>query len=481
MNNEHLTYYHKKNINVVLVLFISLLISGILSAVIITSSLQNEQNKLQKIAHFYGNHFSQKITTSIQSLSHNLALLHTMLILHDGQTEHFEKVAEHIILTTPEVININLAPNGIVTNVYPYERNKDALGHNLLEAKQRRQEARLARDSRRITLSGPFELVQGGTGLAFRQPVYLPSSKDPRQKYFWGFAIITYRFPEVLLKKMDFTLPDLDELASRGFAWFLWRTDPATGQPVTLLHSKAPVTENSQRHTVHLPNTTWYFEICPVNGWIDTNTLFLYIYFSIPLCLLISIAMMQFCMLLNKKNEIFIQSKLDTLTNLYNKRAFWNILDPVLKKYLQDDVNRDSHRLFLCVFDLNNFKYINDTYGHMTGDKILIEFSRRLLQTLSRDEFASRFGGDEFVAVVYCTTDFSRKLTQLKQQLEGSYVVGEQSLSVSVSIGAVSPEAGMLCEKPRHLTLGEFFLEKVDMAMYSEKTMFHSRNKTENA
>ena len=473
MNNTHLTYHHKKNINIAVVFLSSLVISVLLAAIFIIASLQNEQVKLQKIAHFYGDHFSQKISTSLQSLSRNLTPLYTMLILHDGRTDHFERVAEHIAHTNPEIININLARNGIVTNVYPYERNKIALGHNLLEAEQRRQEARLARDSRRITLSGPFQLVQGGTGLAFRQPVYLPSPENPQQKQFWGFAIITYRFPEVLLKQMDFTLPDLNVLASRGFAWALWRTDPVSGQPVTLLTSKASLTNEPQRHPVYLPNTTWYFDICPVNGWLDTNTIFLYVYFSIPICILLSIAIMQFSMLLNKKNEILLQSKMDILTDLYNKRAFWELLEPALKTYLQDDRENSSPRLFLCVFDLNNFKMINDTYGHMAGDKILIEFSRRLSQELSCKDFASRFGGDEFVAAIYSTTDFSQKLAQFKQALEGSYAVGERRLPISVSIGAISPEAKMLCEKPQHLTLGEFFLEKVDMAMYSEKNLFH--------
>lgn len=465
MNNKHLDYHHKKNIDVASVFLLSLILSGILAAISITYSLQSEQNNLQKVARFYGNHFSQKITASIQSLSLNLSPLYTMLILHDGRTDHFEKVAEHIAQINPEILNINLARNGIVTNVYPYERNKNALGHNLLESEQRRQEARLARDSRRITLAGPFNLIQGGRGLAFRQPVYLPSSENPQQKQFWGFAIITYRFPDVLFKKMDFTLPDLHLLASRGFAWTLWRTAPVTGTPETLLTSKKAVGKDAQRHPVSLPNATWYFDICPVNGWFDTNTIFLYIYFSIPLCLLFSIATMQFSMLLNKRNEIVLQSKMDTLTDLYNKRSFWELLEPVLKQYLERDSAERSSRLFLCVFDLNNFKAINDTYGHMVGDKILIEFSRRLSSVLSHEEFASRFGGDEFVAAVYGSADFSSKLAELKQLLEGSYNVDEHSLPISVSIGVISPEAAMLRDKPQHLTLGEFFLEKVDMAI----------------
>lgn len=476
MNNKHLAHHHGKNINTIAIFLFSLVISAILSALIIIYSIRSEQNRFEEIALFYGSYFSQRIATTLNSLSNNLRPLYTMLLLHNGGTEHFERVAENIFLSTPDIININLAKDGIITDVYPLERNRSALGHNLLESDARKQEARLARDSRRTTLAGPFELVQGGTGLAFRQPIYLPSAENPQQDRFWGFAIITYRFPDVLLKKMDFNLPALDVLATRGFAWSLWRADPVTGEPAILLQSSSPITGEAQHYDVDLPNATWHFDICPVNGWLDANTTFSHIYFSIPLCLLFSVATMQFSMLLNRKNEILLQSKMDTLTDLYNKKAFWNLLEPALKTYLQKDRSSDPARLFLCVFDLNNFKIINDTYGHITGDRILVEFARRLSQELTCKEFASRFGGDEFVAVVYCATDIPRKLARLKQLLEGPYVVDEKIVDISVSIGAISPENDMLREKQRHLTLGEFFLEKVDMAMYSEKNMFHSQS-----
>lgn len=135
------------------------------------------------------------------------------------------------------------------------------------------------------------------------------------------------------------------------------------------------------------------------------------------------------------------------------------------------------------MFDLNDFKQINDIYGHITGDKVLVEFARRLSGELSPHDFASRFGGDEFVAVFYCAPGQERmlpeKLEHIKLRLQETYEIDGEKLNVSFGFGAISPKRDMLSEKRDHLTLGEFFVEKVDKAMYSDKRTFHTLGKTD--
>lgn len=477
MYNGHLLANRRKNLNATLIFFLSLVAAGVILFCLVFASIRSEQEETRKIALFYGEHFTQKISLLLKSLSQTLNPMYVMLILHQGDVAHFESVAEYLVSANPNIININLAKDGIVSKVFPYQRNRDALGHNLLQAENRKQEALLARESQKITLSGPFNLVQGGMGLAFRQPIFLASQEDPRHKTFWGFSIVTYRFPEVLHSKLDFGI-----LSTAGFSWDLWRHDPVTGQRSSLIHSALPLVEKAQTHTIPLPNTTWYLDLCPVNGWLDWNRLFLFLYLAIPLCILFATAMMQFAILYNKNNEILLQSKIDYLTKLYNKETFWKIFESALKKHLKRIYAENAPRLFLCVFDLNNFKQINDTYGHLAGDKVLAEFARRLSQKLTCKDFASRFGGDEFVAALYCIPDqlqrLPGKIIELKKELEGIYDIDGNSVPVSVSTGAISPACDMLAEKREHLTAGEFFLEKVDLAMYAEKHLFHIRKNT---
>lgn len=324
-----------------------------------------------------------------------------------------------------------------------------------------------------MTLSGPFNLVQGGTGIAFRQPIFLPRGADAPDEDFWGFAIITYRFPEILSSRVDFSILD-----AAGFSWALWRKDPTSGRRSVLLSSGTALDENAQQKTIPLQNVTWYLDISPVHGWIDTNKVVLYAAVALVLCLLFSLVVTQFAVLLNKNKEIAIKARTDSLTRLYNKSSFWELLEPAIERHLEHAYCRNDPRLFLCVFDLNDFKKINDIYGHLIGDKILIEFARRLSNELSAHDFASRFGGDEFVAAIYCISRQGRrlpeKLEQIKLRLQEVYEINGITLNVSFGFGAISPQTDMLSEKRDHLTLGEFFMEKVDKAMYSDKKLFHT-------
>lgn len=463
----------KKRINISIIFLLVFTLSLLASAAWIAYAVQKEERELQRLSQFYSHNISQKISLFFQSLAQNLNPIYIMLVLQKGGTANFTYIAEHVRKSNAEIININLAKDGIVSNVYPYDGNSVALGHDLLQAEDRKQEAILARESKKMTLSGPFNLVQGGTGIAFRQPIFLPRGADAPAEDFWGFAIITYRFPEILSSRVDFSILD-----AAGFSWALWRKDPASGRRSVLLSSGTALGEDAQQKAIPLQNVTWYLDISPVHGWIDTNKVVLYASVALILCLLFSLVVTQFAVLLNKNKEIAIKARTDSLTRLYNKSSFWELLEPAIERHLEHAYCRNDPRLFLCVFDLNDFKKINDLYGHLIGDKILIEFARRLSNELSAHDFASRFGGDEFVAAIYCVSRQGRrlpeKLEQIKLRLQETYEINGITLNVSFGFGAISPQTAMLSEKRDHLTLGEFFMEKVDKAMYSDKKLFHT-------
>ncbi|PPK51926.1 putative bifunctional diguanylate cyclase/phosphodiesterase [Marinobacter persicus] len=85
----------------------------------------------------------------------------------------------------------------------------------------------------------------------------------------------------------------------------------------------------------------------------------------------------------------------DPLTNLYNQRMFWELLD-----YELDRCQRHDYQVALLMLDLDNFKAINDGYGHATGDKLLRQLSMELQSVLRTGDILARYGGDEFVVVL---------------------------------------------------------------------------------
>lgn len=100
-----------------------------------------------------------------------------------------------------------------------------------------------------------------------------------------------------------------------------------------------------------------------------------------------------------REKNIEILSQIDPLTGLYNRRTLYHFLSDLLNK------NNDKPSLHsLILLDLDFFKKINDSYGHVVGDKILLATAEALQNTVRHNDIVSRFGGEEFVIVLTNTT-----------------------------------------------------------------------------
>lgn len=102
--------------------------------------------------------------------------------------EAFSRFAEQLGRNVPGVTSLQLAPGGIVTYVWPLETNKAAIGHDLLGDPGRAEAARRAIEGRNTWIAGPLNLIQGGTALIARQPIFLPEQSGGDR--FWGFSTL---------------------------------------------------------------------------------------------------------------------------------------------------------------------------------------------------------------------------------------------------------------------------------------------------
>nr|WP_255719693.1 bifunctional diguanylate cyclase/phosphodiesterase [Pelomonas sp. P8] len=149
----------------------------------------------------------------------------------------------------------------------------------------------------------------------------------------------------------------------------------------------------------------------------------------------------------------------DGLTGLLNRSAFMERMAAMLKL-----AERNNDMLALLFIDLDNFKRVNDSLGHMEGDQVLTTVSERLVGALRGSDLVGRFGGDEFVVLLTDVTaraDVVVVLEALLQVVEVPVKADGRALSVTPSIGvAVFPDDGRLADE---------LIQHADTAMYRAK------------
>lgn len=160
----------------------------------------------------------------------------------------------------------------------------------------------------------------------------------------------------------------------------------------------------------------------------------------------------------------------DGLTRLFNKRYLMDRLDSELKF-----AQRHSTSLSLLLFDIDHFKTINDTYGHLAGDAVLIKVAEVVLGAVRNEDVVARFGGDELAVVLRSTSIESAAYTaeRLRRLVEAARPTFEAAqLKTTVSIGVASyPET----QAPTPVKL----IDAADKALYRAKRA--GRNRVEHA
>ncbi|WP_028768430.1 diguanylate cyclase [Shewanella fidelis] len=136
---------------------------------------------------------------------------------------------------------------------------------------------------------------------------------------------------------------------------------------------------------------------------------------------------------LDMVTKLWEQANLDYLTNVYNRRYFFNLYEDKLTNIAQKNSS-----LSLALLDIDYFKKVNDNYGHDVGDEVLIEFARRLQQSFSQHFTVARIGGEEFV-VGFKGLNVEKAYTLLdsfRMQLELTPITTSKGLlNITVSTG----------------------------------------------
>ncbi len=171
------------------------------------------------------------------------------------------------------------------------------------------------------------------------------------------------------------------------------------------------------------------------------------------------------------KDELFNarrQAKMDALTGLSNRRCFDQKLEDAI-----EESGEEGGGFCLLMIDIDHFKNINDTYGHLVGDKVLVGVARTLHRFMRGNDFLARYGGEEFAVLLRDTPitgafSVAENLRKGVEKLRLKHIkTGQQIGEVTISLGVASHNKG---------ESGEDLVARCDKALYRAKSL--GRNRT---
>lgn len=324
---------------------------------------------------------SIKITETISSLMAKTQALAALVIQNNGIVGDFERVAA-TLADDPAILNLLMAPNGVVQYVYPLPGNEGVLGYDFFSEGPGNKEAQLAKDTGNLVFGGPFKLVQGGEALVGRLPVWF-TDKESGEQIFWGVVSVTLKYPEVLRGA------GLSTLGLEGFAYEIWRTNPDDGQRQVIASNMENTVQGARHMETHMPilNANWYFRLMPVRAWYEYPEHWMMIAATLFVSLAMAVITHNNTELRSVKITLEDMLRTDSLTGARNRTGFFYEIRRML---------RSNTEFVLYYMDFNRFKQINDDFGHSAGDHVLEEFCTRIGRHAGKSRFLARLSGDEF-------------------------------------------------------------------------------------
>ena len=188
-------------------------------------------------------------------------LENVILAGYDLNQTTFSELAEMLPNEAGVVKAFELAPDGIITDIFPGQGNEQAFGMNMLTEHERSGDAKRAKETGKYTLGGPYQLKQGETGALLFHPVY--QNNITGNDTFWGFVIIVIDWDKFIDEI------GMERLSEASYCYEIWTNDENTDDRIVLAQNQEHMPENSLTVECEIPNYTWYVDIVPKEGWIS--------------------------------------------------------------------------------------------------------------------------------------------------------------------------------------------------------------------
>jgi diguanylate cyclase (GGDEF)-like protein len=361
----------------------------------------------------------------------------------------FEVIAERVLSSDKSLRMMALAKDDVLSHIYPYEQNSDVLNLDLRGVDDQYPGIKIAREKRKVVISGPVELVIGGEAIVSRIPIFITENGVER---YWGVANVVADFELFLTTCRINGEQDNIDIAIRG--------KDATGAEGEMIYGDSGLFENpdSYQSAVRLPYGSWQIAAVPAAGKMEYSKSIIIIRIIGYLTALV-ISLLIFALFRSYRRHR-INSHHDSLTGLHNRR----IMDDYFALF-RSEAERNNTVFCLCYLDLDDFKPINDLHGHTAGDHVLKTLASRLKSNMRGADFLARVGGDEFIILLKDVTNqdaadviISKVESIFREEME---LGNGTKVSVSTSVGAAFfPQDGKSLDELIHAADDKMFERK---------------------
>lgn len=392
--------------------------------------------------------YGQRIENDIENGIEITDTLKQLLINGNGQIIDFSKIAENLM--SYSIQSVQLAPNGVVTEIYPEEGN-EAGKIDLLNDSKRGEISNYAKDHNITIIQGPIKLKQGGSGLVVRNPIYLEDENG--QEYFWGFTIVILRVPEVFEDSTN-------ALSKFKYNYRLSRETSVLDKKYVEVDANCDKMIRPVTYNLTVGKEKWKLEIMPRAGWSNSTTLYLIFFGGLSLVLLLTGLTIVLFLLDERRVELKELAHKDGLTKLYNRYGFDEMAEKMIKK--------DPEAYYVAaLLDVDDFKLINDMYGHAYGDKALISLAENMQKFFPSSALLGRNGGDEFcILLPNCTMEEIKEALIEFTKTPKTFSYKGQTYSFCISLG--------YAEYPNNAIERSQLMRCADTALYEVK--LHGKN-----
>ncbi len=342
-----------------------------------------------------------------------------------------------------DIKNIGVFEDTTIKWMYPMEGNESAIGVDLSKVPEQAEDVKRVKNNLETLFVGPVNLIQGGVGFIIRMPLL-------KNDQFWGMVSI------VLKAEQAFGFIDSFSEQNR-VEYLITYADQETkviyGNPEVL--SMSPL-----KFRTDVTMGGWDVYTVPKNGWQNQDRL-LWIMFIIAIIVAVLISRFMYNSIINynlmASDKVALEQKylLDRFTGIYTREHFNQRVREEIKQ-----IERYDYPISMIYFDLDHFKNVNDTYGHASGDKVLLQVVDAVKSIIRAGDVFARWGGDEFILLLPHT------------DLEGALILGErirfdiEHLEICKKMGVT---ASVGCSQWETLEYVESWFARTDNALYKSK------------